>query len=136
MFMDKQDTQQKYQQILVQEAESLAGEEAKAGAERRGAPRVSVVCGEMAVNSQVPVSPVNISVSGACFFAERPFPIGSRIEVSIAGVFTVQATVVNCAMEESSSELMEFHYRVHCRFDDEDDGLELLVLAKEREGEI
>ena len=134
--MDKQDTQAKYEQILVQEAEQRAGEEAKGGAERRGAPRVSVVCGDMAVNFQVPVSPVNLSTTGACFFAERPLPVGSPIEISVATVFSLKATVVNCVMEESSSELMEFHYRVHCRFDDEAEGLELLVLAKERESEI
>ena len=134
--MAAQNTQVKYQQILVQEAERQGEEESKGGAERRGAPRVSVVCGDMAVNSQVPVSPVNLSVSGACFFAERPFPVGSHVEMSIATVFTLQATVVNCAMEESSSELMECHYRVHCQFDSEADGLELLVLAKERENEI
>jgi PilZ domain len=87
----------------------------------------------MAVNVNVAVSPVDLSVSGACFFAERPFSPGARIDLSVASVFTVQAEVVDCEMEESGEEFLEVHYRVRCRFVDEEAGLEMLVLTKERE---
>jgi hypothetical protein len=87
----------------------------------------------MTVNTQVPVSPVDISSTGACFYAERAFPAGTPIEISVASVFTVPALVVDCEMEESGSDFLEVHYRVRCRFADEEQGLELLVVAKERE---
>jgi hypothetical protein len=134
--MDKVDVQHRYREILAEETELHGPAPTSGGAERRGAPRVSVVTGDMSVNLEIPVIPVNLSVSGACFFAERPFTLGAQIDVSIAAAFTLKATVVNCAMEESSSEFLEVHYRVHCKFADEDQGLELLVLAKNHEGDF
>lgn len=134
--MDTRNLRERYEQILADEGEHVARAALASGAERRGAPRVAVVCADMSVNTQVPVSAINLSASGACFFAEHPFPAGSQIELSIGTAFTVQAAVVNCVMEETGSDLLEVHYRVHCRFAGEADGRSLLVLAKDREGEF
>ena len=131
--MSKIVVQDQYTRILAQVTESQVTSVSAAG-ERRGAPRVTVTSGEMTVNVNVAVSPVDISVSGACFFAERAFTPGSRIEMSVASVFTVPAVVVDCTMEESGSDFLEVHYRVRCKFVDEGAGMELLVLAKDREG--
>jgi hypothetical protein len=132
--MSQAGLQERYDGILAEEIERAERSLLARDAERRGALRVPVVCAEMSVSIQVTVSAVNLSASGACFFADRPFSLGSRLDVSIASVFSVQATVVHCEMEDSGSELLEVHYRVHCRFDDEEEGRNLLVLAKEREG--
>lgn len=131
--MEKSETQERYLRILAGVAESETRHRRTGGEERRGASRVSVISGEMAVNMQVPVSPVDISATGACFYAERPFPAGTTIEVSVASVFTVSATVVDCEMEETGSDFLEVHYRVRARFADPEQGMELLVLAKDRE---
>jgi hypothetical protein len=121
-----------YARILAEISDSTTPTLPATG-ERRGAPRVSVTSGDMTVNLNVAVSPVDISISGACFFAERAFAPGTRIEMSVASVFTVSAVVVDCMMEESGSEFMEVHYRVRCKFVDEGAGMELLVLTKDRE---
>jgi hypothetical protein len=126
------DVQERYNDIIA-EAAAAKRSEASAAEDRRTAPRVSVVAGDMSVNLEVAVSPVDISSGGVCFFAERPFPIGSEIEVSIAAAFKVRATVVHCAMEESGSEFLEVHYCVRCQFSDHEQGMQLLVLAKDRE---
>jgi hypothetical protein len=131
--MSKSDAQERYDRILADAAQSDTQQRRAGGEERRGAARVSVVSGEMAVNMQVPVSPVDLSTTGACFFAERPFPAGTPIEISVASVFTVTATVVDCTMEETGSDFLEVHYRVRARFEDPERGMELLVAAKDRE---
>ena len=138
--MDRIKVRERYEQIVADEAERGEGRSDGAapagGAERRVTPRVAVVCADMTVNFQIPVSAVNLSAGGACFFSERPFTPGNRIELSIAAVFSVQATVVHCVMEETDSDLLEVHYRVHCQFDDEAEGRSLLVLAKEQESAL
>lgn len=129
--MAKSVARDRYARIIADGAKARAA--LPSSGERRGAPRVALTSGDMTVNVNVAVSPLDVSVGGACFFAERAFDPGSRIEVSVASVFTVPAVVVGCAMEESGSDFLEVHYRVRCKFEDEDAGMELLVLAKERE---
>jgi hypothetical protein len=131
--MPKPRVTQRYAQILAEAAQ--AGEKAAptSAMERRGAPRVPVTCGDVSVNLSYPVTTVDISTGGACFLSEQPFPVGTEISLAVASVFSLAATVVGCNMEESDAVFLEMRYRVRCRFSDEAQGMEVLVLAKERE---
>jgi hypothetical protein len=128
--MAKSKLTDRYAEIL---AEAARARDARPGdVERRGAPRVPVVTGELAVNRQHPVTTVDISISGVCFLSELPFAVGSDLDLSLAGVFSVSARVVGCEMEESDATFLETRYRVRCRFADEEQGMEVLVLTKEQ----
>ena len=124
----------RYARILAEAARRGALVESGA-IERRGAPRVPVLDGVMSVNRQYPVTAVDISISGMCFLSEIPFAVGGEIELSVASTFFISATVVGCAMEESDAMFLETRYRVRCHFVDEDQGMEVLVLTKERDAE-
>lgn len=129
--MSKPQVTERYAQIL---AETQSAEPAPAATmERRNAPRVSVVCGDVAVNATFPVTTIDISTTGASFLSEQPFKAGNEISLSVAKVFSLEATVVGCEMEETDSTFMETRYRVRCKFTDETAGMELLVLSKEYE---
>lgn len=93
---------------------------------------MQVTC-QVSVNATFPVTTVDVSTTGACFLSEHAFLPGSRISISIADVFSLDATVVACDMEETDAMFLETRYRVHCSFDDESQGMEMLVVAKEHE---
>jgi len=113
-------------------------------AERRGAPRIPVSAkgvtaqfAELGIKIEIDVQTQDISTSGVCFLSERPFKAGGEFEISVSRVFSLHAVVVSCEMEETDANLMEVRYRVRCRFSNERQGMEMLVLAKETEaGEL
>ena len=131
--MAKSRVTERYQEILAEAATESPQSAPASALERRGAPRVSVTCGDVSVNLVCPVTTVDISTTGACFLSEQAFPVGSELTVTVAAAFSLVATVVGCEMEETDATFMETRYRVRCRFADEAQGMEVLVLAKEHE---
>jgi hypothetical protein len=132
--MPKTKVKERYARILA-EAARRGARDLSDGADRRGAPRVPVTVGEMSVSQHDTVTTVDISISGVCFLSERPFTIGSDVELSVASAFSVSARVVGCVMEETDATFLETRYRIRCQFLDEEQGMEALVLAKERNGQ-
>jgi hypothetical protein len=130
--MSKTDVAERYAQIIAETSKQVGSKVPAPALERRGAPRVLVTC-QVSVNATFPVTTVDVSTTGACFLSEHAFPPGSRISINVAGVFALDATVVACVMEETDAMFLETRYRVHCHFDDESEGMEMLVVAKEHE---
>jgi len=130
--------QDRYAPILEQPGHGM--KLSKGATNRRGASRVrvaskevhAVVC-DLGVAADIGVETKDISTSGVCFFADRSFPAGMEMELKVSNVFSLTALVVSCEMEETDANLLEVRYRVHCKFRDGHDGMELLVLAKDAE---
>jgi hypothetical protein len=132
------DLQDRYALILEQFAQELKAP--PGAANRRAAPRVPLasreihaVVSDLGLKADVGVETKDISTTGVCFFADRPFQIGSEVELTVSKVFSLTAAVVSCEMEETDANLLEVRYRVRCKFSDDRHGMELLVLAKESE---
>lgn len=135
-MMNDSDLERRYAQILDQFAGLAQGRQD----ERRKAPRVPVstheitaAVSDLGVRTLTQVQTKDISTSGLCFFAERPFPPDAEIELSVATVYSLSAIVVSCEIEETDASFLEVRYRVRCRFVNERQGMEVLVLAKESE---
>lgn len=130
--MSKTDIAERYAQIIAKAGKQTARQGLAPALERRGAPRMLVTC-QVSVNATFPVTTVDVSATGACFLSEHAFSPGSKISINVADVFSLDATVVACEMEETDAMFLETRYRVHCHFDDESQGMEMLVMAKEHE---
>lgn len=103
------------------------------GMERRQAPRVEARTTELTVRAELQVSAIDISTSGMAFFSSFPVQIGQQLQITIGTMFTVDAEVVNCTMEDQTNEFMDLQYKVQCRFPEEEQGKYLLVAIKEME---
>jgi hypothetical protein len=132
------DLQDRYALILEQFAQEMRSP--PGARNRRAAPRVPVttkdihaVVSDLGVTADVGVETKDISTTGVCFFADRPFQIGTEVDLRVSKVFSLTAAVVSCEMEETDANLLEVRYRVCCKFCDPHHGMELLVLAKESE---
>ncbi len=135
--MNYSDLERRYTQILGQMA--MHGHPGGQD-ERRAAPRVPISSKQLTasvtdlgVKAVIDVQTRDMSTSGVCFFADRGFSSGAEIELSVAKVFSLSAIVVDCVMEETDASFLEVRYRVRCRFVNEKQGMEILVLAKEAE---
>lgn len=133
---DNSDVKRRYARIV----DALPAVHPDGAGERRKAPRIPVTSAsftaaftDVGVKTVAEVQAKDISMSGVCFFSDQPFPAGAEIELSIAKVFSLSAIVVSCDMEETDATFLEVRYRVRCRFENEKQGMELLVLAKEAE---
>ena len=76
---------------------------------------------------------IEISIAGISFYSNIPFPIGDFLMLTLDKAFTIEAQVIECELVESSSSLMELHYRVGCAFADPNHGMQMLVMLKDLE---
>lgn len=110
------DQEERYQELL-KEAEKKRGLESVEGnASRRKHPRVDIENTEMQIDIPLQVSVINISRSGVCFFSNQRFEIGQKFDFKVGSLFSIQAEVILCEMEETDSGMMEMHFQVRSKF--------------------
>jgi len=126
----KKKMKQAYEKLL---SEQKSGQIAsiKGNKERRGSPRFKVDSTDLAISVTLAVSTINVSVDGLSFYSLHAFQIGQTFTIQLGQVFSLQAEVLACEVEEIDEELLEMRYRVHCRYSEMEGGMELLVLLKE-----
>jgi PilZ domain len=105
----------------------------KNGDDLRSEPRFRKVRGGIAVRVEPEFRMADVSARGIAFFSELPFELGSTLHVVLHGTIAFHARVVGIQLVETDSFFLEARYRVQCRFHDDADGKQLLVLMKEME---
>lgn len=103
------------------------------GAERRTATRLDANTTELTVRTSETVHAIDISVAGLAFFSKFPVQIGQQLQITLGTVFTVDAEVVKCHLEDQDPNFMDLIYKVQCKFPEEEQGKYLLVAIKELE---
>jgi hypothetical protein len=103
------------------------------GADRRVYPRVAFPPGVSiyAHGSPREFQMHDLSAGGLCFFSDHYIKAKSRLILSAMGLLALEVDVVGCDMEEVDPNLMDFSYRVRCRFADNVNGFQAFVLAQE-----
>lgn len=131
--MSKSDLDEAYERVLADSRArgEVAGEAPQT--ERRGNPRIRVNPGDLAVEIDPWVFAIDISISGMAFYSDTPVERGEAIHIALTDDFAVEARVVDSHLETSDSPVLPSRYRLHCEFDDEERGKELLVRIKEME---
>lgn len=131
--MGQRNWEEEYDRILDQAIGGGRVEILPSGSEKRRHPRFRLPSGKILVTEQVPHDIVDLSVSGLAFYAERPFPVGQVIMVSLRQILAIQAEVLGSDAVTGGAQ--DGAYKIRCRFTDEDYGLRFLVLAMEMESE-
>ena len=73
----------------------------------------------------------DLSAGGLSFFSDHSIRPGSRLLMSAKGLLALEVDVVGCEMEEVDPNLMDFRYRVRCKFAEKVNGFQAFVLARE-----
>ena len=102
-------------------------------AERRKVPRLRVDATELTVRAKLQVSTIDVSAGGVAFHSNFPVQRGQPLNISVGDLFSVEAEVVSCILEEADPEFTHTLFRVQCRFSDHEQGKYLLVMVKELE---
>lgn len=103
------------------------------GAERRKATRLDANTTELTIRTETKVQAIDISVAGLAFFSKFPIEIGLQLQITLSNLFTVDAEVVNCNIEDQDPNFLDLLYKVQCKFPEEEQGKYLLVAIKELE---
>ncbi|MBI3991672.1 MAG: PilZ domain-containing protein [Candidatus Lambdaproteobacteria bacterium] len=99
---------------------------ATTSAEQRKHPRFSI--SSVTVTAKVEIATehiINASAGGIAFSCAFSFMPGTLIQLSFEKYLTLDATVVHCRKNENESERK---YSIQCKFADEGDGKQLLVM--------
>lgn len=127
--MATDDIDKLYNDLLEQNRDELVG--GSAGAERRRAPRLRANATELTVRAELQVSAIDVSVGGVAFHSNFPVQLGQPLNITVGNLFTVDAVVISCKLEEADEEFKHTLYRVQCQFPEEEQGKYLLVMVKE-----
>lgn len=129
--MASDDIDKLYRELLEEaEASGEAGGESP-GAERRRAPRLRADATTMTVRAELQVSAIDVSVGGVAFHSNFPVQLGQQLNITVGNLFTVDAEVVSCRLEEADEDFSHTLYRVQCKFPEEEQGKYLLVMVKQ-----
>ena len=105
------------------------------GQERRQNPRFRLRTETIWVKVEPRFSVIDVSISGISFYSNHLFRPGNRIQTSLGKAFSVEAEVLECEMVESDPDFMEAMYQVRCKFVNEAQGMQFLVMLKEMDNE-
>lgn len=129
--MAKDDIDKLYEQLMEESRERGEMEAESSGAERRKTPRVRADATELTVRAELQVSAIDVSVGGVAFHSSFPVQVGQPLNITVGHLFTVDAEVVSCRLEEADENFTHTLYRVQCKFPEEEQGKYLLVMVKE-----
>lgn len=130
-MMATDDVDKLYQQLMEESRERGEVDADAPGSERRKDPRLRADATELTVRAQLQVSAIDVSVGGVAFHSNFPVQIGQPLNITVGNLFTVDAVVVSCRLEEAEEDFSHTLYRVQCKFPEEEQGKYLLVMVKE-----
>jgi hypothetical protein len=99
--------------------------------ERRQYPRFPLHSQDIATPGTTPVDVYDISVSGVAFRGDRTYFRNRPLTLSLARVFSTETDVLGCELATDIHSREIPVYRVRCRFRDDEQGLQFLMLALE-----
>ena len=127
--MATDDIEKMYSQLMDASRDEISGD--SPGSERRRTPRLRADATELTVRAQLQVSAIDVSVGGVAFHSNFPVQLGQPLNITVGNLFTVDAEVVSCKLEEAEEDFSHTLYRVQCKFPEEEQGKYLLVMVKE-----
>lgn len=123
--------QEEYQNLLKSGATAGEFEPMADGMERRKNPRFKLKTGYVWIKVEPRFQVVDVSVTGISLFSDFQFQPGNVITVTLGKAFSVEATVIDCQLVVSDEMFFENKYLVRGEFEDEDIGMQFLVMIKE-----
>ncbi len=103
------------------------------GSERRRFPRLAVSSPDLWISTVPEFDVVDMSASGMALLSNHPLRPGETLEVGLGRDARAKAEVLACAMEHPPTEHLDAQFRIRCLFRSENEGMTLLVNAKQQE---
>ena len=125
--MNKSDVKKQYWEILKEKGMAGNTGEDAASKEQRGHPRLKVGSPDFWLNAEAQLSVIDLSASGVSFVSNHPLKDGEHINLSLANILNIDTEVVRCQLVESATEFLDAQFRIHCRFLEETEGMELVI---------
>lgn len=131
--MAEEQTERVYEILIEQSRERGELESEEYPSNHREHPRVRVNALSLSVNGEHDVDTIDLSAAGVSFYSETPFEAGARIKISPDEMFYATAVVVDCQNAHDAEEVDDQLYRISCRFEDKESGVELMLLTRDME---
>lgn len=129
--MDDPTWKDAYEQILRNEEEREQIDIAPTGLEKRRQPRFRIKTGYVWIKIQPKFSVVDVSVQGIALHSDYPFEVGEELNITLGKALNIASVVKECRLVQSDELLLENKYLVGCEFENEDQGMQFLVMMKE-----
>lgn len=120
-----------YEEILRQDSTQENGGQNPGGENRRKKPRFRIKSGYVWIKIQPRFTVVDVSVSGIALFSDYPFEVGEELSITLGKALNIISVVKECELVQSDEGLLENKYHVRCNFENEEQGMEFLVMIKE-----
>ncbi len=125
--------EEEYRLFMEQIGES-EGFDVEAGeVQNRKHPRLKTQSGTCFAYINSKFNLIDISASGLAFSSNRPHQIGERIKMDFEKSMEIEAEVVYCRQVEPEPDSIEDIFKVHCKFNEENQGMEVLMMLNEKE---
>lgn len=116
---------------LYENALAEAEDDTNGSDNRRANTRIKAEATNLTVRAELQVAAIDVSASGLAFHSNFPIQVGQPILITVGTIFSVEAEVVRCILESADEEFLETHYRIQCKFYEEEQGKYLLVMVSE-----
>lgn len=131
--MTFQNVEEEYRLFMEQIAES-EGFDVEAGkVQNRKHPRLKTQSGTCFAYINSKFNLIDISASGLAFASNQPHQIGERIKMDFEKSMEIEAEVVYCRQAESEPDSIEDIFKVHCKFSEENQGMQILMMLNEKD---
>jgi len=125
--MVKKEMSGEFSRIVKESQKKGAIQDWPAEKERRSFHRLKIAAKDMWIDSVAEFSIIDMSPSGIALQCNHPIDAGQTLKLSVGRGAHADAKVIACDMEEAPSEHLDGVYRIHCRFSNETQGMELLL---------
>lgn len=131
--MAEKQTERVYEILIEQSRERGELESEEYPSNHRKHPRIRVNALSLSVDGEHDVDTIDLSVAGVSFYSETPFEAGIRIMLSPDEIFHTAAVVVDCQHAHDVEDVDDQLYRISCRFEDNESGVEFMLLTRDLE---
>ncbi len=125
--MTDENLEAEYERALAQSRERGLISERPAPAERRGHARIQLRADEDSTGQGPGTSVIDVSASGIALHAHEPLRQGDRVNIAVGGSLEAEADVIDCRFTAFNQDVMTTHYRINCKFSDQEQGKRILV---------
>lgn len=114
--MTNQDDNNRYAQLIEDGVSSGKIDVIAESREGRNHPRFKFENTALYIDIRMKVTAYDISRSGFSFLTRRQFEAGQIFALNVGTIFSINAEVLACEIQETDEDFMEAQYRVHSKF--------------------
>ncbi len=132
--MPDQDHSNRYAELIEEGVSSGKIDVIAEAREGRNHPRFKFEDTALFIDIRLQVTAYDISRSGFSFLTRSQFEAGQIFALNVGTIFSINAEVLACVMQETDEDFMEAQYRVHSKFIKTEMAFQQLIDLMEQDG--